>query len=101
VVLDEIGGLSQAGQVALLRLLESREVLPLGATRPVPIDVRLIATSSRDPAAEVEAGGCAGTSSSASTSPRSPFRRCGCAGRRCPSSSTPSCAATTPRPPGR
>jgi DNA-binding NtrC family response regulator len=56
VVLDEIGGLSQAGQVALLRLLESREVLPLGATRPVPIDVRLIATSSRDPASEVEAG---------------------------------------------
>jgi DNA-binding NtrC family response regulator/HAMP domain-containing protein len=56
VVLDEVGGLSLDGQVALLRVLESREVLPLGAQRPVPIDVRLVATTSRDLAAEVEAG---------------------------------------------
>jgi transcriptional regulator with PAS, ATPase and Fis domain len=55
-VLDEVGGLSQEGQVALLRLLESREVLPLGATRVIPIDVRLIATSSRDLGLEVEHG---------------------------------------------
>ncbi|HVS19662.1 MAG TPA: sigma 54-interacting transcriptional regulator, partial [Planctomycetota bacterium] len=56
VVLDEVGGLSLDGQVALLRVIESREVLPLGASRPVPIDVRLVATTSRDLAAEVEAG---------------------------------------------
>jgi DNA-binding NtrC family response regulator/HAMP domain-containing protein len=56
VVLDEVGGLSLDGQVALLRVLESREVLPLGAHKPVPIDVRIVATTSRDLAAEVEAG---------------------------------------------
>src|SRR5262249_29974689 len=56
VVLDEVGGLSPEGQVALLRLIESREVLPLGATRPVALDVRLVATSSRDLAREVERG---------------------------------------------
>ena len=56
VVLDEVGGLSLDGQVALLRVIESREVLPLGAHRPLPIDVRLVATTSRDLAAEVEAG---------------------------------------------
>ncbi|MBL8801760.1 MAG: sigma 54-interacting transcriptional regulator [Planctomycetes bacterium] len=56
LVLDEIAGLAPAGQVALLRLLETREVLPLGATRPIPIDVRVVATSSVDLAAEVEAG---------------------------------------------
>jgi DNA-binding NtrC family response regulator len=56
IVLDEIGGLSPEGQVALLRLLETREVLPLGATRPVAIDVRVVATTSRDLALDVERG---------------------------------------------
>ncbi len=56
VVLDEIAGLPAAGQVALLRLLENREVLPLGATRPIPIDVRIVATTSADLGAEVERG---------------------------------------------
>ncbi len=56
VVLDEISGLSADGQVALLRLLETREVLPLGATEPVPLDVRVVVTTSRDLALEVERG---------------------------------------------
>lgn len=56
LVLDEIAGLPPAGQVALLRLLETREVLPLGATRPVPLDVRIVATTSADLASEVERG---------------------------------------------
>ena len=56
VVLDEVGGLSPAGQVALLRVLENREVLPLGSSRARPIDVRIVATTSLDLAAEVEAG---------------------------------------------
>ena len=56
VVLDEVGGLSADGQVALLRVLESREVTPLGATRPVALDVRVVATTSRDLVREVEAG---------------------------------------------
>ena len=56
IVLDEIGGLAPSGQVALLRVLENREVLPLGATRPVPLDVRIVVTTSLDLASEVEAG---------------------------------------------
>jgi DNA-binding NtrC family response regulator/GGDEF domain-containing protein/HAMP domain-containing protein len=56
VVLDEVVGLSAEGQVALLRLLETREVLPLGATQPVPLDVRFVVTTSRDLALEVERG---------------------------------------------
>ncbi|MCC7012608.1 MAG: sigma 54-interacting transcriptional regulator [Planctomycetes bacterium] len=56
VVLDEVAGLPPAGQVALLRLLETREVLPLGSERPLPIDVRIVATSSKDLAVEVERG---------------------------------------------
>jgi len=56
VVLDEVGGLSPEGQVALLRVLENREVLPLGAVEPVPIDVRVVATTSSDLSREVDAG---------------------------------------------
>ncbi|MCC6408332.1 MAG: sigma 54-interacting transcriptional regulator [Planctomycetes bacterium] len=56
VVLDEVAGLSPEGQVALLRLVETRQVLPLGSTRPVPLDVRLIATTSKDLSREVQAG---------------------------------------------
>ncbi len=56
VVLDEVGGLSAEGQVALLRLVETRQVLPLGSTRPIALDVRLVATSSTDLASEVHAG---------------------------------------------
>ncbi|HTF88045.1 MAG TPA: sigma 54-interacting transcriptional regulator, partial [Planctomycetota bacterium] len=56
VVLDEIAGLPPAGQVALLRVLENREVQPLGATKPIPLDVRIVATTSTDLAAEVERG---------------------------------------------
>jgi len=56
VVLDEIGGLPAAGQVALLRLLESKEVQPLGSSSTIRIDVRIVATTSVDLAHEVEAG---------------------------------------------
>jgi transcriptional regulator with GAF, ATPase, and Fis domain len=56
VVLDEVGGLSQEGQVALLRLIETREVQPLGATRAVPLNVRILATTSSDLASEVDRG---------------------------------------------
>ena len=56
VVLDEVGGLSPEGQVALLRVLETREVQPLGSTRTVPLDVRIVATTSRDLARDVDAG---------------------------------------------
>src|SRR6185436_15469447 len=40
--LDEIGDLSLAAQVALLRVLQDRQVHPVGATHPVPVDFRLL-----------------------------------------------------------
>lgn len=46
--LDEIGETSPATQVKLLRALQEREVIPVGATEPVAIDVRIIAASNRD-----------------------------------------------------
>ncbi|MGP1609906.1 MAG: sigma-54-dependent transcriptional regulator, partial [Burkholderiales bacterium] len=55
--LDEITEMSPGMQVRLLRVLQEREVLRLGATRPVSCDVRVIAASNRDVAAAVRAGG--------------------------------------------
>ena len=55
--LDEITEMSAAMQVKLLRVLQEREVLRLGATRPVPCDVRIIGASNRDVAAAVRTGG--------------------------------------------
>ncbi len=54
VFLDEVGELSPAGQAHLLRVLEARTVQPLGADRPVSVDVRVIAATHRDLLAMVE-----------------------------------------------
>jgi sigma-54 dependent transcriptional regulator, acetoin dehydrogenase operon transcriptional activator AcoR len=46
--LDEIGDMSPEAQAKLLRVLQSREVLPLGATQAEPVDVRVICATHRD-----------------------------------------------------
>ncbi|MET0239024.1 MAG: sigma 54-interacting transcriptional regulator [Sphingobium sp.] len=54
--LDEIAELPLALQAKLLRALQEGEVLPVGATHPVPVNVRIVAACNRDLAAEAEAG---------------------------------------------
>jgi DNA-binding NtrC family response regulator len=46
--LDEIGDLTASSQATLLRVLQEREVLPVGATKPIPVDVRVVAATHRD-----------------------------------------------------
>jgi two-component system response regulator HydG len=54
--LDEVGEMSPATQVKLLRALQEREVIPVGATEAVPIDVRIIAATNRDLDEEIRRG---------------------------------------------
>jgi pSer/pThr/pTyr-binding forkhead associated (FHA) protein len=54
--LDEIADLPLASQAALLRVLQEHEVTPVGGTRAVAVDLRVIAASHRDLEAEVAAG---------------------------------------------
>jgi len=54
--LDEIGEVSQALQVRLLRVLQERQYEPLGGVRTEEADVRVIAATNRDLAAQVDSG---------------------------------------------
>jgi len=56
LVLDEIGELPLPVQGKLLRALQERTVDRLGGTRPIPVDVRVIALTNRDLATEVKEG---------------------------------------------
>jgi two-component system response regulator FlrC len=56
LLLDEISEMGLLLQAKLLRVLQEREVERIGGTRPVKLDVRVIATSNRQLAAEVSAG---------------------------------------------
>jgi transcriptional regulator with PAS, ATPase and Fis domain len=54
--LDEIGEMSPATQVKLLRALQEREVIPVGATAPISVDVRIIAATHKELEEEIRRG---------------------------------------------
>ena len=54
--LNEVGEMSQAAQVRLLRVLLEREFIPVGSTMPKKTDVRLIAATNRNLSEDVKAG---------------------------------------------
>jgi len=56
LLLDEIDSMPLAMQARLLRVLEEREVHPIGAERPEPVDLRVVATSKIDLAEAVKTG---------------------------------------------
>jgi DNA-binding NtrC family response regulator len=56
VFLDEIGEMPASIQAKLLRAIESKEALPVGATRPVAFAARVLAATNKDLAAEVANG---------------------------------------------
>src|SRR6202795_3451989 len=56
LLLDEVSELPQALQPKLLRALQEREIDRLGDTKPVPVNVRVIATTNRSLRAQVDAG---------------------------------------------
>lgn len=53
--LDEIGYMPMSCQVKLLRAVEHRQIIPVGSTTPIDIDLRLIAATNKDLAKEIKA----------------------------------------------
>ncbi|MBI5409576.1 MAG: sigma-54-dependent Fis family transcriptional regulator [Nitrospirae bacterium] len=56
ILLDEIGEMSYTLQAKLLRVLQEREIDRVGGKQPVPVDVRVIATTNRDLQKEIKEG---------------------------------------------
>ncbi len=56
IFLDEIGDISPAMQVRLLRVLQERVIEPLGSVQVIPVDVRIVAATNKNLAALVRAG---------------------------------------------
>ena len=54
--LDEIGEMSPATQVKLLRVLQEREAIPVGGTGAIPVDVRVVAATNRDLEEDIKRG---------------------------------------------
>jgi len=56
VFLDEIGEMALATQAKLLRAIEAKEILPVGANEPIQVEARILAATNKDLLKEVEKG---------------------------------------------
>lgn len=56
IFLDEIGDLQPETQIALLRVLQEREIERVGGSKPIPVDVRILAATNRNLKAAIAAG---------------------------------------------
>ncbi len=56
IFLDEIGDIPPSIQTKLLRVLQEKEIRPLGSTKTIPVDVRVIASTNQDLEAKIKAG---------------------------------------------
>jgi two-component system nitrogen regulation response regulator GlnG len=56
VFLDEVGEMDASAQVKLLRVIERKELTPVGSSTPKPVDIRIVAATHRDLSAHVAAG---------------------------------------------
>ena len=56
IFLDEVSEIPLHQQVKLLRAIEFKEIVPVGTSHPIPIDIRIIASTNRNLGKEVEAG---------------------------------------------
>ncbi|MGD9158713.1 MAG: sigma-54 dependent transcriptional regulator [Desulfobacteraceae bacterium] len=56
VFLDEIGDMPLSMQIKLLRVIQEREILRVGGTTPIPIDVRILAATAKDLKTAADAG---------------------------------------------
>ncbi len=56
VFLDEIGDMNPYAQAKILRSIESKEVYPLGSTKVIPLNIRIIAATNKDPKKLIENG---------------------------------------------
>ncbi|SLM29370.1 Transcriptional regulatory protein ZraR [Desulfamplus magnetovallimortis] len=56
IFLDEIGEMPHSMQVKCLRVLQENEILRVGGTKAIPVDIRVISATAKDLKAEVEAG---------------------------------------------
>lgn len=77
LLLDEISEIPLPLQGRLLRVLQEKEVMRIGADKVIPVDVKIICASNRDLQEMVRRGPSAAISISGSASFFSPFRRCG------------------------
>jgi hypothetical protein len=100
--LDEIGELDPGVQAKLLRVLETRQVTPVGGVKPVAVDIRVCAATHRDLRDEVAAGRFREDLYFRIGRPIWPCRRCATGGRRSRSSSSgPSRGSRAARGPRR